>query len=46
MAPKAKPGAESFAPPAFISQQVRTARRFYLELNPHRDAEIAIVCGG
>lgn len=32
--------------PAFVSRQVATARRFYLNLRPRREAGIAVVCGG
>lgn len=32
--------------PAFVSQQVTTARRFYLNLNPARSAGLSVVCGG
>lgn len=39
--------AESKSPiPPFISQQVRGARRFYLNLRPARSVDLAIVCGG
>ena len=34
------------APPAFVSQQVTAARRFYLNLKPRPSAELAVVCGG
>lgn len=33
-------------PPDFFSPQVSEARRFYLDLDPPRQAELAIVCGG
>jgi len=32
--------------PSFVSNQVTEARRFYLDLNPHPDAPLAVVCGG
>ncbi|MCU0793294.1 MAG: AraC family transcriptional regulator [Opitutaceae bacterium] len=32
--------------PTFLSRQVTTARRFYLNLNPSRRAPLAVVCGG
>ncbi|QDS91857.1 Arabinose operon regulatory protein [Roseimaritima multifibrata] len=32
--------------PAFVSQQVTEARRFFLNLNPNRKLPLAIVCGG
>jgi AraC-like DNA-binding protein len=33
-------------PPAFFSEQVRSARWFYLDLAPPADAPLAVVCGG
>jgi AraC-like DNA-binding protein len=33
-------------PPSFVSRQVRRARRFYLNLNPHRGHKLAVICGG
>jgi AraC-like DNA-binding protein len=33
-------------PPAFVSQQVTAARRFYLNLKPRPGREITVVCGG
>ncbi|MEY4488931.1 MAG: hypothetical protein RIQ79_1439, partial [Verrucomicrobiota bacterium] len=35
-----------FAPPAFISNQVTKARRFYRELRPRAKTTLAVVCGG
>jgi len=32
--------------PDFVSQQVRVARRFYLNLNPKATRGLAVVCGG
>lgn len=32
--------------PAFVSQQVEEARRFFLNLNPNRRAALEVVCGG
>lgn len=32
--------------PAFFSEKVARARRFYLSLNPPKDCHIAVVCGG
>lgn len=32
--------------PDFIATAVRSARRFYLDLKPRRDAELVVVCGG
>ena len=32
--------------PAFVSQQVTEARRYYLNLNPLRKAAFTVVCGG
>jgi AraC-like DNA-binding protein/quercetin dioxygenase-like cupin family protein len=32
--------------PAFFSQQVSAARRFYLNLNPPQHAALTVVCGG
>jgi AraC-like DNA-binding protein/quercetin dioxygenase-like cupin family protein len=34
------------AEPAFVSQQVTEARRYYLNLNPPRTAALTVVCGG
>lgn len=34
------------APPAFLSQQVTAARRFYLNLKPRSTTAITVVCGG
>lgn len=34
------------ASPAFISTQVTSARRFYLNLNPGRTRGVTVVCGG
>ncbi len=33
-------------PPAFVSQQVTTARRFYLKLRPKPGYGLTVVCGG
>lgn len=33
-------------PPPFFSQSVRGARRFFLDLAPAADSELAVVCGG
>lgn len=33
-------------PPKFFSQQIRKARRFYLDLAPSPDEPLAVVCGG
>jgi len=33
-------------PPAFFSEDVAQARRFYLDLNPPRNCSLAVVCGG
>jgi hypothetical protein len=32
--------------PSFVSQQVTEARRYYLNLNPQREAPLVVVCGG
>jgi AraC-like DNA-binding protein len=32
--------------PAFISRQVRAARRFYFNLNPRRAKALTVICGG
>lgn len=32
--------------PSFVSTQVTSARRYYLDLEPARSPEIAVVCGG
>lgn len=32
--------------PAFVSSQVSSARRFYLNLKPRRESGIAVTCGG
>lgn len=32
--------------PAFVSRQVSEARRYYLDLDPGKEAGIAVVCGG
>lgn len=32
--------------PAFVSQEVSEARRYYLDLNPRADVSFAAVCGG
>ena len=32
--------------PAFFSEQVSEARRFYLDLNPPKGSSLAVVCGG
>lgn len=32
--------------PLFVSRQVTEARRFFLNLNPDRDASLEVVCGG
>ena len=37
---------ESVTPPEFFSEQVRTARRFYLDLSPSPAAPLTVVCGG
>lgn len=34
------------AAPAFVSQQVVSARRFYFDLKPRRERGFAVVCGG
>ena len=34
------------APPAFVSQQVTAARRFYLNLKPRPTPNLTVVCGG
>jgi AraC-like DNA-binding protein len=34
------------APPSFISQQVTSARRFYLNLKPRATRSITVICGG
>lgn len=34
------------APPAFVSQQVTAARRFYHNLNPKSSRAFSVVCGG
>jgi AraC-like DNA-binding protein len=34
------------AEPEFFSTEVAEARRFYLNLNPHRGQPLAVVCGG
>ena len=34
------------APPAFVSQQVTTARRFYQNLRPKPSQALTVVCGG
>jgi len=33
-------------PPAFLSQQVTAARRFYLDLKPRLTKGLTVVCGG
>ncbi len=33
-------------PPAFVSQQVTAARRFYLNLKPRPTRDLTVVCGG
>jgi AraC-like DNA-binding protein len=38
--------AESNSAPSFLSQQVTSARRFYLNLRPRTTRAIAVVCGG
>lgn len=40
------PDSGSESTPPFVSRQVATARRFYLNLRPRREAGIAVVCGG
>ena len=35
-----------YAPPSFISQQVTSARRFYLNLKPRATLSITVICGG
>lgn len=37
---------EPAAPPEFFSTQVSGARRFFLDLNPRRATDLAVVCGG
>jgi len=50
--PMAVESAETSVPPAtatepaFVSQQVREARRYYLDLNPRRTDSLVLVCGG
>jgi len=39
-------GRKATLAPAFFSPQVVKARRFYLDLNPSRQARLAVVCGG
>jgi AraC-like DNA-binding protein len=34
------------AMPEFFSPDVAKARRFYLDLNPHRNRQLVVVCGG
>ncbi len=34
------------AEPAFVSSQVTAARRFYLNLRPRTERELAVICGG
>ncbi|MCX6953309.1 MAG: AraC family transcriptional regulator [Verrucomicrobia bacterium] len=41
--PAARP---SPTPPAFVSQQVTSARRFYLNLKPRATRDLTVVCGG
>jgi AraC-like DNA-binding protein len=41
-----RPKPASDAPPSFLSPQVVSARRFYLNLKPRREAGLAVVCGG
>ena len=43
-----KPAPPPLAPgaPDFFSPQVTEARRFYLDLNPPKNVELAVVCGG
>ena len=36
----------ALSPPAFVSQQVTAARRFYLNLKPRPTRGITVVCGG
>jgi AraC-like DNA-binding protein len=36
----------SSPPPAFLSQQVTAARRFYLDLKPRATSALTVVCGG
>lgn len=45
---KAQPGNEQEcpAPPAFFSEHVAQARRFYLDLNPPRNRPLVVACGG
>src|ERR1043165_245900 len=43
MTPPIRPQQEE---PAFVSRQVSEARRYYLDLNPGKDAGITVVCGG
>ena len=43
MTPPTRPQQEE---PAFVSRQVSEARRYYLDLNPGKDAGITVVCGG
>lgn len=38
--------ASSIQQPAFFSQQVRHARRFYLDLTPDKRKPLTVVCGG
>jgi AraC-like DNA-binding protein len=37
---------QTSAPPAFFSPQVAEARRFYLDLDPPKNAALAVICGG
>ena len=40
------PVRSSITEPAFVSHQVSDARRYYLNLQPDPDVELAVVCGG
>ena len=43
---KRRPAGRPATEPEFFSPQVAQARRFYLNLQPRRDAPLAVVCGG
>lgn len=44
--PSQAPAAADSGEPAFVSSQVSSARRFYLNLKPRREARLAVTCGG